>query len=288
VDVKGAVVELVRVDAELVGVRTDIRQRDAGRLLHDVPELAGENQAFVGSLHGGRLDEENVAAGAGDGKARSDPRNGCSLSGLLEELLSAERVAHDLHVDGNGHLDLLRDDARRGLSEDRPELSLELTNARLARVFGDYGLDDGIVDVYLVGQETVPLDLPRPEIAASDSDLLVDRVAVEANDLHAVEERARDRVGHVGSRNEEDLRKVQLDVEVVVAERVVLRRVEHLEERGRRVSTPVGADLIDLVQHDHGVHRLRVPEGADQSPRERTDVRAAVPADLCLVAHSAQ
>ena len=56
--------------------------------------------------------------------------------------------------------------------------------------------------------------------------------------------------------------EVELDVEVVVAERVVLGRVEHLEQGRRRVAAPIGADLVDLVEHDHRVHRPRVAQSA--------------------------
>ena len=97
-----------------------------------------------------------------------------------------------------------------------------------------------------------------------------------------------DRVGDVRGRDEHDLGQVELDVEVVVAERVVLRRVEHLEQRGRRVAAPVGADLVDLVEQDHRVHRPRVAQGADEPARQRADVGAAVAADLRLVAHAAE
>ena len=83
-------------------------------------------------------------------------------------------------------------------------------------------------------------------------------------------------------------REVELDVEVVVAERVVLRRIEHLEQRRRRVAAPVGADLVDLVQHDHRVHRPGVAKRADEASRKRADVGAAVPADLGLVSDAAE
>jgi hypothetical protein len=46
--------------------------------------------------------------------------------------------------------------------------------------------------------------------------------------------------------DEHDLGEVELDVEVVIAERVVLRRVEHLEQRDRRIAAPVGADLSGM------------------------------------------
>src|SRR5207302_1430703 len=86
----------------------------------------------------------------------------------------------------------------------------------------------------------------RPR-ASRDRGLLVDGVAVEADDLHPVEQRSGNRVGHVPGRDEEHVGQVELDVEVVIAERVVLRRIEHLEQCGRGIAAPVGADLVDLV-----------------------------------------
>ena len=192
------------------------------------------------------------------------------------------------HVDLDRRLDLSRRDARRGLAQHRAELALELADAGLARVLGDDGLDRLVRDRDLVLAKPVPLDLPRPEVAARDRGLLVDRVAVEADDLHPVEQRAGDRVGDVRGRDEEDLGEVELDVEVVVAERVVLRRVEHLEQRRGRVAAPVGADLVHLVEQDHRVHRLGVAQRADEPPRQRADVRAPVAADLGLVADAAE
>src|SRR5256886_11991295 len=54
--------------------------------------------------------------------------------------------------------------------------------------------------------------------------------------------------------------QVEVDLEVVVAERVVLRRVEPLEQRGRRVAPVVAADLVDLVEQHDRVHRARLAE----------------------------
>ena len=167
-----------------------------------------------------------------------------------------------------GGVDLVRDDPRRGLPQDRAELALELADAGLAGVLRDHRLEHRVGDRDLVLLQARPLALARPEVPARDRDLLVGRVAVEADDLHPVEQRPGDRLGDVGRREEEDLREVDLDVEVVVAERRVLRRIEHLEERRRRVAAPVGADLVDLVEQDHRVHRLRVAERPHEAARE--------------------
>ncbi len=75
----------------------------------------------------------------------------------------------------------------------------------------------------------------------------------------------------------------------MVAERVVLRRVEHLQEGRRRIARPAaGRELVDLVEQHDRVHRARLDEGADDPARLRPDVGAAVTADLRLVADAAE
>ena len=183
---------------------------------------------------------------------------------------------------------LARRDLRRRLSQQLAELALEPAHARLAGVLGDDLLEERVGDLDLVVAQSVALDLARPQVAAGDRDLLVGCVAVEAHDLHPVEQRPGNRLGDVRRCDEQDLGEVELDVEVVVAERVVLRRVEDLEQGRARVAAPVGADLVDLVEHDHWVDRLRVLERADESAGQGADVGAPVAADLGLVADAAE
>jgi hypothetical protein len=74
----------------------------------------------------------------------------------------------------------------------------------------------------------------------------------------------------------------------MVAERVVLLRIEHLEQRRGRIAPEVGPELVDLVEDEHRVLRLGAPQPLDDLARQRADVRAAVAADLRLVAHAAE
>ena len=128
----------------------------------------------------------------------------------------------------------------------------------------------------------------RHEEARRDGDLLVLGVAVDADDLEAVVESLGDLLGDVRRGDEEHLGEVDLEVEVVVAEGRVLRRVEDLEQRGRRIAAPVGAELVDLVEQDHRVHGAGVAQGAHEAARECADVGAPVTADLGLVADAAE
>ena len=74
----------------------------------------------------------------------------------------------------------------------------------------------------------------------------------------------------------------------MVDERRVLLRIEHLEHRGERIAARSAAlHLVDLVDHQHGIAHLHAAQRLQDQPRQRSDVRAAVPADLRFVAHAA-
>ena len=90
---------------------------------------------------------------------------------------------------------------------------------------------DGLIaDDHLFGREPVAVQLATKQVIPPDSELLLFRVAIQPDDFHPVEQRPRDGVGDVGRRDEQDFREVEVDFEVVVAERMVLRRVENFEQ----------------------------------------------------------
>src|SRR5262249_27241086 len=141
-----------------------------------------------------RLDEEDVAPGAGDRETGGDTRHRRALRRLLPEPLPPERVAHERLVDDDRWLRVAGGDARRRLPQPLAELALELANAGLACVLGHDQLDQLVRDLDLVLAQPVALALAREEVAAGDRDLLIDRVAVEADDLHPVEQRSGNRL----------------------------------------------------------------------------------------------
>ncbi len=95
-------------------------------------------------------------------------------------------------------------------------------------------------------------------------------------------------IEHVRGRDEEDAGEVVGHGEVVVAEGEVLLRIEHLEQRRRRIAAVVGADLVDLVQHEDRVRGAGLVDALDDAARHRADVGAPVAADLGLVPDAAQ
>jgi hypothetical protein len=117
--------------------------------------------------------------------------------------------------------------------------------------------------------------------------LLVFGVAGQADDLHPVQQRRRD-VHRVGRGHEHHVRQVEVDLDVVVAEGVVLLRVQHFQQRAGRVAAEVHAQLVDLVEQEQRVAGAHLGQALQHLARHGADVGAAVAADLGLVAHAAQ
>ena len=118
--------------------------------------------------------------------------------------------------------------------------------------------------------------------------LLFLAVAGKLQDLQPVEQRRGDRLEHVGRGDEHHLRQVEIDVEVMVAERRVLLGVEDFQERRRGVAAEVGAELVDLVEHEDGVIGAGLANSLDHPAGQGGDIGAAVAADLGLVVHAPQ
>ncbi len=271
-------------------MRTQVGQGDPGRLLHHVAELAGQREPGLAGLRVGqrRLHVEHVAPGPGDGQPGGHARHGGALLGLGQRRLRHEPRPPDV-VDqvglahGDGQLAL-----GGHLAQDPRDRALQRADPGLAGVFGGQPAQRRVLDRDLLGGQPGQLKLPGQQVVAGDGDLLVLGVAVEGDDLHAVEQRPGDGLQDVGRGQEEHVGQVELDLEVVVAERVVLRRVEHFEQGGRRVAAVVGADLVDLVEQDDRVHRAGLADRADDAAGQRADVGAPVAADLGLVADAAE
>ena len=119
-------------------------------------------------------------------------------------------------------------------------------------------------------------------------DLLLLRVTLQLDHFHPVAQSPWNRIEHVRRSDEQNAREIERNIQVVIAERRVLLRIEHFEQRRSRIAPEIAAQLVHLIQHEHRVVRARAPQRLDHLPRHRSDVRTAMPADLRLIVHAAQ
>ena len=141
-------------------------------------------------------------------------------------------------------------DAPRDLARDRADLALELAHAA-SRVYLLIiaATASSVNDDVLVAEARL-LELPRNQVLLGDLRLFALRVARELDDFHAVEERTGNVLDEVRGRDEQHFAQVERNAEVVIGEGVVLRRIEHLEQRARRIALERHAELVDFVEQE--------------------------------------
>ncbi len=270
-------------------MRTHIGQRDLRGLLHHLTELPGQLQARLGPTGAG-LDVEHVAAESGHRQAGGHAGHRGALARFRDEAGPPEVVDQFRLVDDDrpGVRAVPGDQPGRGLAQRLGQQPLELPHPGLAGVVRGDLAQRRVGHRHLVGRQCGPVLLPGQQIVAGDRDLVVLGVAVDGHQFHPVQQRSGDVLDDVGGRQEHHIGQVQVQIQVMVAERVVLRRVEHLQQRRARITPVVGADLVDLVQQHNGIHRAGLADRAHDAAGQRPDVGATVPADLGLVAHAAE
>ena len=132
-------------------------------------------------------------------------------------------------------------------------------------------------------------ELLRDEVAPGDLELLLLGVAGELDDLHAVAQRRRDRVEHVGGGDEHHLREVERHVEVVVQEACCSAPDRAPRAAPRPGSPRKSAPSLSISSSmKSGLFEPGVAQALDDAAGQGADVGAAVAADLGLVAHAAE
>src|SRR5262245_35129925 len=97
-----------------------------------------------------------------------------------------------------------------------------------------------------------------------------------------------DRVKPICGGDEENARKIEGNVEIVVRKGGILSRIENLEQSGGRVPTEIGTDLVNFVQKDHRIVAFDTPQALNNSAGKRADVGATVTPNFGFVTHAAE
>ena len=279
-------VERCRLGPEAGRARLHQREGRLGAFLHHVAELAGEDQ-LAAARHTRGLDEEDVAAHRRPRETGGHARHAGAQGGLVFELQRAEDGVEVFGADAHRRARIVGHH-QRGVAHDAADLAFELPHAGFARVVGHDRAKRVILEGALRFGQAVGRALPRHEVRSGNLQFLVRRVAGKLDHLHAVAQGPAEVVDHVGRADEDDARQVERNPEVVVAEAVVLLRVQHFEEGSGRVTLDARRHLVHLVEHDHAVACAGLAQGLDDVARHGADVGAPVPADLALVVDAAE
>ena len=116
------------------------------------------------------------------------------------------------------------------------------------------GLQSFIGEFDLLFGEPGRLQLLRNQIAPGDLLFLLLAVAGEPQDFHAIQQRLRNGIERIRRCDEQHLRQIERQVQIVIAERLVLLRIEHLEQCRGRIATEIAAQLVHFVEQQHRIH----------------------------------
>ena len=183
------------------------------------------------AFHGCRFDKENVAADRRPRQAGCDAHLIALQQFFLEDLGPAEELIEIVGMD-LANLFLADRDLPGNLAADGCDFAFEVPQSGFLRVLIDDGAHAVVGELDLALRQPVLFDLFGNQMPLGDLQLFLFRVAGELDDFHAVAERRLDRIQHVRRRDEHDVRQIERHAEIVVAEREVLFRVEHFEQRG--------------------------------------------------------
>src|SRR5215813_9662629 len=119
-------------------------------------------------------------------------------------------------------------------------------------------------------------------------ELLAFRVARKPDNLEPVLKGRRNRMQHVGSCYEHHIRKIILDIQIMIVKREVLFRVEDFKQCCRWIAAKIHSQLVDFIQHYQRVHRSRLLHHLNNLTRQSTDVSAAMSSYFRFIPNSAQ
>ncbi len=281
------IAEQVFRNAEQGSMGVDVFQCQHGRFLHDIAQVAGQCQLAAFALAQTGLDKQNLAA---DGS----PRQARHHAGIVVALIFVARIfgrpqvaVQVLRVDLRGQL-LLRRFPIGQLAHQLGNLLVQFTDTALSRIGFDERLNRLLRQLHFLPVQSVDFGLFRYQVLRGYLDLFLLYVPAHFDQLHAVQQRLGNRIQVIRRRDEQHTAQVVVNVEVIVVERAVLLRVQHLQQGRRRIALKVVRHLVYLVQDEHRIRCPRFLYILQDPPAHGADVGPAVPSDFGLVIQAPQ
>jgi len=84
------------------------------------------------------------------------------------------------------------------------------------------------------------------------------------------------------------LGQIEGDIQVIIPEAAILLGVEDFQQRCRRITAEMRPNLSTSSSINDGVVHPGAPDGLNNAPRHRPDVRASMPTQLGFIMHATQ
>ena len=268
-----------------------ILQSQDSRLLHHIAQVAGKRQLRTFSLRQRSLDEENLTTNAGP--CQSSYHTGIVVT--LVDVAIERRFAQEVFQRFGRNLPVVYRAFHLSLvgylAHGLIDLLLQLAHTAFAGVLFDNLLNSCLVELRFLGEriQSSILQFPGNQMALGYLDFLFGDVATHLDNLHAVEQWARDSAQIIGCGDEEHFRQVIVYVEVVIVESGVLLGVEHLEKSRSGIAMHSGlCHFVYLVEDKDGIARSGFLNVLDDTTGHSTDIGATMTTYLSFIVQSTQ
>ena len=188
---------------------------------------------LLAAAHAGGLDEDDVAAHRRPHQAH---RHAGTLDAFLDFLLGAVLRHAQIFADdfrSHGHLvQFAFGDAARLFARDSGNLAFQVSHTGFSREAVDDLAQRVIRKLQLLAIfQAVFGGLLGNQVFVGDVELFFPRVARQFDDFHTVAQRFRYWIHPVRRRDEQHLGQIERHIQIVIAERIVLLRVQNFHQR---------------------------------------------------------
>ena len=117
----------------------------------------------------------------------------------------------------------------RNRSADCADVPLQVAHACLTGVAFDEPTKSGLLELCVLGAQSIGFELARDKVSLGDVELVGLGVAGDFDHFHAIPQGPWHGIHRVGRRDEQHARQIKWDIEVMVGEGIILRRIEHFQ-----------------------------------------------------------
>ena len=121
-----------------------------------------------------------------------------------------------------------------------------------------------------------------------DHQLLFIGIRTKLNDLHTVQQRSGHRIQRIRRGNEENIRQVIGNLQIMVPISVVLLRIQHLQQRCAGITAVVRTHLVDLVQQEQRIGAACLGHGSHNAAGHGAHIGLTVTTDVRFVVNTAE
>ena len=118
--------------------------------------------------------------------------------------------------------------------------------------------------------------------------LLEIQITGQLDELHPVQQWLGNVKFHIGSCNEQHLGQVVIHLQIVIVERIVLLRIQYLQQGSRRIAAKINPHLIHFIQQDHWIDRPCTFHRLNNLARHCSYVCSTMSSNFRLIPHTAQ